>query len=77
MKTFLAAKDTQLILWTCDALGRNGSDSAVQPLIDTLNNEDEEVKKMAAWALQKITGVNLGTDVERWEKWFFARPGRR
>jgi hypothetical protein len=28
---------------------------------------------MAAWSLQQLTGVNLGTDVARWEQWFYAR----
>lgn len=77
LRGFLEATDTQLISWTCDALGRVGSETSIQPLIDTLNNKDEEVKKMAAWALQKITGVNLGTDLARWEKWYFARQEQR
>jgi hypothetical protein len=28
---------------------------------------------MAAWALQEISGKNLGLDVERWEAWVYSK----
>lgn len=73
LKPYLAAKDKHLVRWSCDALGRIRLQSATQPLIDTLHHEDNDVREMSAWALQRITGVNLGTDVARWEEWFYAR----
>ena len=73
LKPYLAAKDTQMVKWACDALGRVRLPSATQSLIDTLHHSDDDTKAMAAWSLQQLTGVNLGTDVVRWEQWFYAR----
>ena len=73
LKPYLAAKDTQIVKWACDALGRVRLPSATQALIDTLHHQDTDTKEMAAWSLQQLTGVNLGTDVTRWEQWFYAR----
>ena len=73
LKPYLASKDDQTVQWTCDALGRIRLPSATQSLIDTLNHADQNTRDMAAWALQQLTGVNLGSDVERWEQWFYAR----
>jgi HEAT repeat protein len=73
LKPYLAAKDTQMVKWACDALGRIRLPSATQSLIDTLHYPDTATQEMAAWSLQQLTGVNLGTDVARWEQWFYAR----
>ena len=73
LKPYLAAKDTQMVKLACDALGRVRLPSATQALIDTLHHADRDTREMAAWALQQLTGVNLGTDVGRWEEWFYAR----
>ena len=77
LKTYLMAKDKQIVRWACDALGRVRLPSATQALIDTLHIEDRETQEMAAWALQQLTGVNLGTDVARWEEWFYARKAAK
>ena len=73
MKTYLVAEDKQIVRWACDALGRVRLPSAIQSLIDTLHHDDRDTKEMAAWALQQLTGVNLGTDISRWEEWYYAR----
>nr|ACU26425.1 HEAT repeat protein [uncultured bacterium HF186_75m_14K15] len=73
LKPYLVAKDTQMVRLACDALGRVRLPSATQALIDTLHHDDREIREMAAWALQQLTGVNLGTEIARWEQWFYAR----
>ena len=73
LKPYLLAKDNQIVRWTCDALGRVRLPSATQALIDVLSHEDQDTRDMAAWALQQMTGVNLGSDIARWEEWFYAR----
>ena len=73
LKPYLSAKDTQMVRLACDALGRVRLPSATQALIDTLNHQDRDIREMAAWALQQLTGVNLGADIARWEQWFYAR----
>jgi len=73
LKPYLAAEDDQIVRWACDALGRVHLPSSTQALIDTLHHRSKDVREMAAWALQQLTGVNLGTDIARWEEWFYTR----
>ena len=73
LKPYLSAKDTLMVRMACDALGRIRLPSATQALIDTLHHQDADTRDMAAWALQQLTGVNLGSDITRWEEWFYAR----
>ncbi len=73
LKPYLSAKDTLMVKMACDALGRIRLPSATQALIDTLHHPDADTRDMAAWALQQLTGVNLGSDITRWEEWFYAR----
>jgi len=73
LKPYLKAKDKQIVRWACDALGRVKRPAAIPSLIDTLHHEDRDTREIAGWALQQITGVNLGSDLARWEEWFYAR----
>lgn len=64
--------DPRIALWAADALGRIGDERAAEPLLDALRRDEQEVKEMAAWALQQLSGINLGLDIERWEGWVYA-----
>lgn len=72
LKPFLKDEDPQFAVWAADALGRVGDLSAKVELFEALKREELQVKEMAAWALQKLSGFNLGLDVDRWESWVFA-----
>ena len=71
---FLASEDPKVLVWTLDALGRLQDESSVRSLIDALEHQEIAVKEMAAWALQEIAGVNLGTDQKKWDEWFYDNP---
>jgi HEAT repeat protein len=47
---------------------------AIEPIIDWLNDADEEVKKVAAETLTLLTGEKHGTDRDKWVAWFAAQP---
>lgn len=51
-------------------LGTIGDVSAVEPLIETLEDEVSDVKESAAAALTKLTGEDFGWDYEKWRKWW-------
>ncbi|MDP6945955.1 MAG: HEAT repeat domain-containing protein, partial [Myxococcota bacterium] len=73
LKPYLRSDDPQIVIWTCEALGHLNRRSALVSLIDTLHHDNKDAREMAAWAAQKLTGMELGTDIEAWEKWFYAQ----
>ncbi len=52
------------------ALGETWDKRAVAPLIKALGDEKWNVRKVAAKALERITGQSFGEDQERWQKWW-------
>jgi HEAT repeat protein len=69
---FLKDEDPQFAVWAADALGRIGDLQSREELFEALKRDEPEVKEMAAWALQKLSGYNLGLDVKRWESWVYS-----
>lgn len=51
------------------ALGEVKDKRAIFPLINLLNNENYELKKIARESLRKITGVDFEYNKEKWYKW--------
>jgi len=43
---------------------------AVEPLIETLKDNDFVVRYAAKYALTKITNTDLGEDVTKWREWW-------
>ena len=72
LKGFLKDEDTDFVLWATDGLGRLRDSRSTEALLQVLRRDEVELKEMAAWALQQISGKNLGTDVERWEQWVYS-----
>ncbi len=72
LKPMLKDDDPKIAMWACDALGRIGDLRASEALLDALRRDEQEVKEMAAWALQQLSGINLGLDIERWESWVYS-----
>ena len=60
-------------LYKVSISGRIADESSSEALLGALKRDEQEVKEMAAWALQEISGKNLGLDVERWESWVFGK----
>lgn len=52
------------------AIGKIEHSRVIEPLIASLRDESNDVRKVAAEALVKITGNDLGRDPEKWEKWW-------
>lgn len=44
--------------------------TSIEPLIDTLMDQDPRVKKMAVFTLEKITGESFGDDRAKWLHWW-------
>lgn len=58
---------------TIRVLVGTGSDRAIQPLIDLLEDDSESVRAAAAEGLKALTNQDFGTDVQRWRKWLSDR----
>ena len=71
LRPMLKDEDPRIVVWAADALGRIGDEKAAEALLDALRRDEQEVKEMAAWALQQLSGINLGLDIERWETWVY------
>lgn len=52
------------------ALAAIRSPEAIEPLIDTLKDDQPQVQKMATFALEKITGESFGNDEPKWRDWW-------
>lgn len=50
--------------------------SSIEPLIDTLTDQDPRVQKMAAFTLEKITGESYGNDRAKWLSWWREAKSR-
>jgi HEAT repeat protein len=57
----------QTALWT---LGRCGRQEAAGVLVEMLNNENEDLRRVAAGALADLSGQNYGSDPARWRAWW-------
>ncbi len=44
--------------------------TSIEPLIETLMDQDPRVQKMAAFTLEKITGESYGNDRAKWLNWW-------
>ena len=57
----------QAVVWT---LGRSGRQDAAEHLVDLLALEGEEMKRYVAASLADLSGLNHGTDADRWKAWW-------
>jgi HEAT repeat protein len=61
-----------LVYHVANALGRIKSKAATLPLIMTMKHEKEQVRDIALWSLEQITGEKHGFDNEKWLTWYKA-----
>jgi HEAT repeat protein len=52
------------------ALARTQQRAAIAPLLSLLSSEAPPVREAAAAALEELTGLNYGLDVNRWQQWW-------
>jgi HEAT repeat protein len=64
--------DLQIAAWAAEALGRIGERSAAEALLEALGRGDPELKTMALYGLEEISGKRLGDDAKAWAPWVFA-----
>jgi HEAT repeat protein len=57
----------QTALWT---LGRCGRQEAAAVLVEMLNCDSDDLRRVAAGALADLTGQNYGNEWERWRTWW-------
>lgn len=53
-----------------EALGKIKDRRAIEPLIATMKEENAGNRQWVAWALEQITGQDLGQDSARWQAWW-------
>jgi HEAT repeat protein len=70
---FLKDARTDIAAWAAGALGRIGDKKAAFALFAALKSDDKNLKSMAVWALEKVSGKRLGTEPSRWESWVFEQ----
>jgi len=46
---------------------------AVEPLVEWMNDPDQDIRRIASLALQTITGQNFGLDAGKWAEWLRSR----
>jgi len=65
----LKQKSPALRLGAVKTLGARGDRRAVEPLIEILGDDNEQVREAAAEALKSITGQDFGGDAAKWKDW--------
>jgi len=76
MKKYLNDRQWQVRAAAIDALSRIKSKEAVTLLIERMKKEDGRLLGDIARALQKLTGLELGTDARAWEDWWKVAKDR-
>jgi HEAT repeat protein len=54
-------------------LGASGSQKAVKPLVELLEDENQQVRQAAAEALKSLTDQEFGADAKKWQQWLKNR----
>jgi HEAT repeat protein len=74
---YLKDPQADTAVWAAAALGRIGGKQAAFGLFDALKRDEQDVKNMAIWALEKISGKSLGKTADRWETWVFDKTRKQ
>ncbi|MHC4664273.1 MAG: HEAT repeat domain-containing protein [Planctomycetota bacterium] len=62
-------KSEKVRLAAAISLGRIGSKAAIQPLLEAVGTDSEDIRKAGLNSLRKITGKNLGSNPATWNRW--------
>lgn len=72
LRRYLEHGTPVLAVAACRAAAALGDDGSIEALIALLEHEEERVRSAASEALQDLSGLAFGLDVERWASWFQA-----
>ncbi len=72
LKPYLKDEAPRVARWAAEALGRIRDISAGEALLGALRRPEREVREMALWSLQEISGKTWGEELELWEAWVYT-----
>ena len=70
VRAYLWKGDNQRVRAAAQALGELEDFESIENLIDLLVSEESSIRGAAHWALERITGLSLTADAERWRNWY-------
>jgi len=77
LKPLLSDKEPRVQIAAAAALYTIGMDSALSTLFVALRSNDPEISVSAAEQLRKLTGLDYGFDVAKWQQWHERSAGRQ
>lgn len=73
LEPLLESNDDRLVYLTAEAMGRIGSPQAADALVALLDSRETDLREIAVWALQEVSGKQLGADPAAWHAWITER----
>lgn len=73
LEPLLESNDDRMVYLTAEAMGRIGSPDAADALVALLDSREADLRQIAVWALQEISGETYGADAAAWRRWLSAR----
>lgn len=73
LERLIQGHDDRLLYLTAEAMGRIGRPEAADALLALLDSKDKDVRDIAVWALEAVSGERLGADAEAWQRWLAER----
>ena len=70
VRRYLKKSDPALVHAAVLACGRLGDDGSVETLVDLLPRADQRLRSRVFVALERISRLSFGEDVERWTSWY-------
>jgi len=69
LSTLLGSSEDQLVILTLETLGQLGHPSAGPGIRPLLEHSSDEIRSHAEWAMEQISGLKHGGNLEAWDTW--------
>ena len=69
----LQGSDDRLVYLAAEAMGRIGRPESTDALVSLLDSRESDIRDMAIWSLERITGETFGQDTQQWRRWLLAK----
>lgn len=69
LSTLLGSSEDQLVILTLETLGQLGHPSAGPGIRPLLEHSSDEIRSHAEWAMEQISGLKHGDNLEAWDIW--------
>ena len=76
LAALLRSQDLQLVLLSLESLGQLGHPSAGPALRPLLEHHSDEVRGLAEWAMEQISGLRYGDRIDLWDEWLASDASR-